>query len=182
MDSTRQHIIGVFRKKLLCVIGKTVKNNTGYTDIDLVDLLSVELDKGIINYLINKNIYEFDIEMYLVRARMVMCNLVPTKYIDNPRLLTRLLEREITVQELCETMTHRDMFPEHYIKVDLELEYEFYRNYGIIDPDTLPDGALKCIKCKSWKTSYYEKQLRCSDEPSTIFANCHKCGKKWRMG
>jgi DNA-directed RNA polymerase subunit M/transcription elongation factor TFIIS len=175
-------VISVFKKKLTITIGSVVPNNTQYTNSDLADLLSVELDKGITNYLISRNIHEFKKSVYLSRARVLMWNLIPNKTVNNPKLLARLLSHEITVQELCETMTHREMYPDRYIQVDQELLDEFNHKYGTIDPDTLPDGALKCVRCKSMKTSYYETMLRSCDEPATIFAKCHKCGKNWRIG
>lgn len=33
-------------------------------------------------------------------------------------------------------------------------------------------GMLKCPRCKSLKTDYYQKQTRSADEPMTTFANC----------
>ena len=182
MDSVRQHTTSVFRKKLLGVIGDTIPNTTDYSDADIADIIATEIDKGIVNYMLNKRTTDFDKEMYLSRARMLMWNLVPNKSVNNPHLLTRLLAREITVQELVETMTHRQMYPERYIQVDIELEQEFQHKFGIVDPETLPDGAFKCGKCKSMKTSYYEIQLRACDEASTVFIRCHACNNKWRIG
>lgn len=182
MDSTRRHVTSVFKKKLMTTLGSVVPNNTQYTNEELANILSIELDKGITNYLISRNIHEFKKSVYLSRARVLMWNLIPNKSVNNPQLLKRLLSREITVQELCETMTHREMYPDRYIQVDQELLDEFNHKYGTIDPDTLPDGALKCVRCKSMKTSYYEIQLRSSDESMSIFAKCHKCGKNWRIG
>ncbi len=44
------------------------------------------------------------------------------------------------------------------------------------------DGMLECPKCHKHKTTYYELQTRCADEPMTVFAQCHNdgCGKRWR--
>ena len=48
-----------------------------------------------------------------------------------------------------------------------------------IDPNA--GGEFTCSKCKSNKTSHYEKQTRSSDEPMTVFVQCLNCGKRWRM-
>lgn len=45
----------------------------------------------------------------------------------------------------------------------------------------MPDGALVCRQCKSRKTSYTELQTRSADEPMTVFAVCHDCGKRWKQ-
>lgn len=42
-------------------------------------------------------------------------------------------------------------------------------------------GQFQCIRCKSWRTSYHEKQTRSADEPMTVFVQCLECGKRWRF-
>lgn len=46
---------------------------------------------------------------------------------------------------------------------------------------TLGGGICKCPRCKSENTSYTEKQTRSADEPTTKFALCDDCGKRWRF-
>jgi DNA-directed RNA polymerase subunit M/transcription elongation factor TFIIS len=41
-------------------------------------------------------------------------------------------------------------------------------------------GLHKCGKCKSWETSYTEKQTRSADEPTTKFVTCHNCDNRWK--
>lgn len=48
-----------------------------------------------------------------------------------------------------------------------------------IDPNA--GGEFTCSKCKSNKTSFYEKQTRSSDEPMTVFITCLNCGKHWKQ-
>ena len=42
------------------------------------------------------------------------------------------------------------------------------------------EGAFQCKRCKGWRTSYTERQLRSGDEPSTKFILCLKCGNRWK--
>lgn len=42
--------------------------------------------------------------------------------------------------------------------------------------EDMPDGMFKCKNCKSYKTTYVEKQTRSADEPMTIFITCMLCG------
>lgn len=41
-------------------------------------------------------------------------------------------------------------------------------------------GLFKCFRCKSTKTTHYQKQTRCADEPMTVFIQCTSCGNRWR--
>jgi transcription elongation factor S-II len=41
-------------------------------------------------------------------------------------------------------------------------------------------GLFKCRRCGKRKTSNYQKQTRCADEPMTVFVTCLNCGNKWR--
>jgi DNA-directed RNA polymerase subunit M/transcription elongation factor TFIIS len=43
------------------------------------------------------------------------------------------------------------------------------------------EGILKCGKCKSNKTDYYQMQTRSADEPMTTYANCKACGHRWKF-
>lgn len=43
------------------------------------------------------------------------------------------------------------------------------------------DGGLKCGKCKSMNTTYYQQQTRSADEPMTNFCRCIDCGHRWRF-
>ena len=42
------------------------------------------------------------------------------------------------------------------------------------------EGAFKCGKCKSMKTTYYQLQTRSADEPMTTFVTCHNCNNRWK--
>ena len=43
------------------------------------------------------------------------------------------------------------------------------------------EGLLKCGKCKSLKTTYYQLQTRSADEPMTTYATCKACGHRWKF-
>lgn len=42
------------------------------------------------------------------------------------------------------------------------------------------EGAFKCGRCKSTKTSYYQMQTRSADEPMTTYVTCRGCGNRWK--
>lgn len=41
-------------------------------------------------------------------------------------------------------------------------------------------GIFQCLKCKKWKTTYYQLQTRSADEPMTTFVTCMNCNKRWK--
>ena len=41
-------------------------------------------------------------------------------------------------------------------------------------------GMYKCSRCKSTRTTNFQKQTRSADEPMTVFVKCKDCGKRWR--
>jgi DNA-directed RNA polymerase subunit M/transcription elongation factor TFIIS len=43
------------------------------------------------------------------------------------------------------------------------------------------EGAFKCGKCKTKKTSYYQMQTRSADEPMTTYVTCKNCGNCWKF-
>ena len=47
--------------------------------------------------------------------------------------------------------------------------------------EEISDGMFQCGKCKSKKTTYYQLQTRCADEPMTTFVTCLNCRKRWKM-
>jgi DNA-directed RNA polymerase subunit M/transcription elongation factor TFIIS len=50
------------------------------------------------------------------------------------------------------------------------------------DGETAEDytGIYQCMRCKSFKTTYYQLQTRSADEPMTTFVTCLNCQKRWR--
>lgn len=44
----------------------------------------------------------------------------------------------------------------------------------------MSDGLFTCGKCKSKKTTYYQKQTRSADEPMTSFVTCYNCNNRWK--
>lgn len=180
----RERIKNVLTKKFM----KTFEDidledyNLGdYTKKELSIVLARNLDIGVNNYLLKCKETNFNEIMYKSRMRQIIFNLFPNKSVNNKTLLPRVLKKDITIQYLCESMTAEEMFPDHYIQVRQEMEIEMEKKYGMTDISKLPDGAVKCRKCHSWKTSYVELMTRSADEPTSKFAFCHKCHFRWRF-
>jgi len=60
------------------------------------------------------------------------------------------------------------------MKIRLDEQDEFIKN-----PFEVEEGVLECM-CGSKRVYSYQKQTRGSDEPSTTFAECVACKKKWQ--
>lgn len=48
------------------------------------------------------------------------------------------------------------------------------------DVSVLPTARVKCPRCGHDKASWWIRQTRSADEPSTRFYRCTKCGHTWR--
>uniref|UniRef100_A0A6C0E0S4 TFIIS-type domain-containing protein n=1 Tax=viral metagenome TaxID=1070528 RepID=A0A6C0E0S4_9ZZZZ len=115
--------------------------------------------------------------LYMSKAVSIYSNLNPQSYINNPVLLSRLLNNEFDEFQLC-AMTPQELFPERWEKALRDYEDSMNFEYGKRE---IQDGILKCGKCHSYKTEYNEKQTRSADEPTTKFCYCHNCGHRWRF-
>ena len=45
---------------------------------------------------------------------------------------------------------------------------------------TLPTTKIICSKCKHNEATFYLRQTRAADEPTTRFYQCTKCKHRWR--
>ena len=72
-------------------------------------------------------------------------------------------------------MSPYEMFPELWEECIQSLS----KMYSAKD-DEVMDGMFQCKRCKSWKTTYYQLQTRCADEPMTTFHECTACQKRWK--
>ena len=56
----------------------------------------------------------------------------------------------------------------------------------IVNESEIREGAFMCTNCQrkglyAKNTTFYEKQTRSADDPSTIFLHCHSCNKDYRF-
>ena len=117
--------------------------------------------------------------LYEAKARSVVCNVDPTGYIGNVRLLERLKEGEFKPHDLA-FMEPEHVFPERWRHaLDAKLQRDEYITNA--RPAAMTD-QFRCGRCKKRECSYMELQTRSCDEPASIFVQCHCCGNRWRMG
>tara|TARA_Y100001970_G_C14245809_1_gene868119 strand:+ start:3521 stop:4033 length:513 start_codon:yes stop_codon:yes gene_type:complete len=151
------------------------------------DKIARRIERGVYNYSLekaekNKIVKAWDNrlfkQIYIDKCRSIYTNLKSDNYIQNKRLLNRLLDKEFKARELA-FMTPQHIFPEKW-KDLLDLKYKRDKVLYESKPEAMTD-QFKCSRCKKRKCSYFELQTRSADEPMTVFITCINCGKRWKM-
>lgn len=155
-------------------------------DLDVNDIqkMSLNIERGIFNCTLNttsqdckdswNNLFQ---TIYMGKAVRIYTNLDPNGYLKNVNLIHRLFNKEFNEFEIVK-LTPEQIFPERHA--------EILSNIKAGQPKVaekeleVPDGAFKCGKCKSMKTTYYQLQTRSADEPISTFIQCTKCNNRWR--
>jgi DNA-directed RNA polymerase subunit M/transcription elongation factor TFIIS len=159
-----------------------VKNAGKFLNLDAGDTTIINMEKGIFNLTIEtckKNNFELKwsdpnfLKLYSKQARRILANISYTANSENFKY--RILSNEIIPYNVCR-LTREDMYPEFW-----KLVKDAYIPESLKNPIEKPDGMLKCRKCKSMKTEYYQLQTRSADEPMTTYATCHNCEHRWKF-
>mgnify|MGYP006282530991 CR=1 FL=1 len=118
-------------------------------------------------------------QLYLEKLRSVLTNLDTNEYIQNNHLIDKIKEKEYAPHEVA-FMKPDMMFPERW----KETTEAFYKKFEHAFENRMEamTNDFRCGKCKARRCVYYERQLRSSDEPSTIFIRCLECSNSWRIG
>ncbi len=114
--------------------------------------------------------------VYVNKIITLYNNLDEKSYVHNNGFLQRLLNKEFDVSEIA-FLTPQEINIEHWKKYldrqNANDEFLYSRTMGI------KTNEYKCGRCKERNCSYYQLQVRSSDEPMTTFINCLNCGNKW---
>jgi transcription elongation factor S-II len=114
--------------------------------------------------------------IYVNKIITLFNNLDKKSYIKNVSFLDRLLNNEVDVSTIA-YLSPQEINKEHWKKyLDRQSandEFLYSRTAGI------RTNEFKCGRCKEKTCTYYQLQVRCSDEPMTTFVNCLNCGNKW---
>lgn len=100
----------------------------------------------------------------------------------SPELVERIKNGELKASKIAEypadVLEPNGRFSEARMKLQLK-QLQIEENSAKADKEYT--GILKCGKCKSMKTSYYQMQTRSADEPMTTYVNCLDCSHKWKF-
>ena len=163
-------------------------NTHGYYNTN-VQKMALNIERGIFNYALklylnshnrNKKLTHwcdsFNI-YYTNRCIIIYSNLNEKSSVKNTQLIKGLFNNEYNEFQLSQ-FTSKELFPERYNQLT-----QLYGLDKVIirEEKEIPDGMIKCNKCRSYKTTYYEMQTRSADEPTTKFVTCHKCDAKFKV-
>lgn len=147
--------------------------------------LSEQIEESIYNYTVSQvQVKENDVNtenkffkrIYVNKVISLYNNLDKNSYIQNTNFLDRLLNKEFDIKDIA-LLSPQDINKDHWQKyLDRQSandEFLYSRTAGI------RTAEYKCGRCKEKNCTYYQLQVRCSDEPMTTFINCLNCGHKW---
>lgn len=177
-NSTRKFVFDKFFRLLQ-------KNILEEYSEDYCKCLAINLEKGIFNFSIKNKPQKTSFwnnkihPIYMSRFRHIYSNLDPNSYIQNKSLIGKLLNNDVTVDNLCVHMKPEEIFPEIYESYYSAKSEEM--NKLIRHNEEKPEGLLRCGKCKKYKTTYTQLQTRSADESLTTFVLCLECGNRWKF-
>jgi DNA-directed RNA polymerase subunit M/transcription elongation factor TFIIS len=189
LQENRKKVYGTFLKLFKTNIKKFMEENS-IQDFQEEKLLKIclNLERGIFNFTLkyyfdnlntHDNIWnELFKSMYVNKALSIYLNLDPYNTFQNVNLLKKLLNGEINEFELC-NLSAKEIFPERYNKI---IDEYIVTIENPTEKEDIKDGLFRCGKCKTYKTTYYQIQLRSSDEPMTTFVTCLNCDNRWKFG
>jgi transcription elongation factor S-II len=162
--------------------GVFIKNASNFLNLSEDNVIVINMEKGIFNLTVEickKNKVElkwtnsFFLKLYSKEARRILANISYTP--NSKEVKKRILENQIMPYDICR-MTKEEMYPTFWAAVKDAYIPELIKN-----PVEKPDGMIKCRKCKSMKTDYYQLQTRSADEPMTTYVTCHNCEHRWKF-
>lgn len=147
----------------------------------------INLEKGIFNSSIDEAVRRKTschwensafIAIYDATLYRVVSNLKQESYVNNKRLVTRLLEGEFLAYQIP-FMAYNEIFPENWIALS---DKQLKRETKLLEGDKeMATDQFRCSRCNKRQCTYYELQTRSADEPMTQFIRCLNCGKQWRQ-
>lgn len=116
------------------------------------------------------------LRIYVNKLMSLYNNLDKSSYIKNEDFYDQVTDGTINIEKIA-FLTPQEINKKHWKKyIDKQSavdEFLYSRTAGI------RTNEYKCGRCKERNCSYYQMQVRCSDEPMTTFINCLNCGNNW---
>ena len=159
-----------------------INNASKFLGIPHNDVIVINMEKGIFNLTIEickSNNFALKwsdsnfLKIYSTNARKILANISYTP--NNKDFKQKIINGTYDPYKICR-FTKEQMYPEFWQAVKDASILEFLKK-----PSEKPDGMIKCRKCKSMKTDYYQLQTRSADEPMTTYVTCHNCEHRWKF-
>lgn len=166
----------------------TNKDTTNYK----IKKLALNIERGIFNWTLDNHLKDnYDNTwndmfkcFYISRAVTILRNLNPKDSLGNKNLIKKLLNKEYNEYQLV-YLDSKELFPEkwkEYLEMyNKDIQQDKFKQVFMQPDMSNTEGLFKCSKCKTRKTTYYQKQTRSADEPMTTFVSCLNCGNNWKF-
>ena len=147
--------------------------------------LSEQIENSIYNYTIKQSEIkgiEPNIEdnyfkrIYVNKIYSLYNNLDKESYVKNINFLNNVINNDINIDDiafLSPQEINKDHWKKYMDKQTATDEFLYSRTVGT------RTNEYKCGRCKEKNCTYYQLQVRSSDEPMTTFVNCLNCGNRW---
>ena len=140
---------------------------------------TLNLEKGIFNYALKeadqrKVIKKWDnplfVQIYIAHLRSIKTNL-------NAEILKQIADGSVKPHQVA-FMTHHELNYEKWSSlIDAKIKRD--KNKFEVNMSASTD-TFTCRKCKGNQCVFYTQQVKCADEPETIFVTCLTCGNRWK--
>lgn len=115
-------------------------------------------------------------DLYMDKIYHLYNNLLPGNSNGNNYLRAEVLSGRITTDQLP-VLSPSETFPQRWKRMNDKSDYTARQNLGMSIEGV--SDLFQCPKCYKSSCKYFERQVRCSDEPMTIFITCVNCGHRW---
>lgn len=116
-------------------------------------------------------------KVYINKCKSIYDNLDPKSEIGNTKLITRIKTKDFNISRIA-FLTPQELFPEHWNKLIDKQHEEDEIKYSKTMVSVSED--IKCPRCFKKRVTYFDAQVRCSDEPMTTFYTCLECRHRWK--
>ena len=114
--------------------------------------------------------------IYVNKIITLYNNIDKDSYVQNFNFVKLLYDKDFDIKNiafLTPQEIHKDHWKKYLDRQTANDEFLYSRTAGI------RTNEYKCGRCKEKQCTYYQLQVRCSDEPMTTFVNCLNCGNRW---
>jgi transcription elongation factor S-II len=122
------------------------------------------------NKIVKKWDNKYFVQIYVDRLRSIILNLKGD--------LLQQINNGTIKPHIVAFMTHQELCPGKWSEL-IDAKSKRDKNKFEVNIAAATD-TFTCRKCKGKNCTYYLQQVRCADEPMTVFVQCVDCGQRWK--